>query len=188
MKNDKSKPPLVGKNLPLVTVLCNEPMDTGSFILDSNQESKLSKTATNFSASEAKKIKYLSTQDVLISVNNPREELFPLSIDRNSERVLTVTFDDVSCNCILSGQELRVIEGEVAKQIVDFAYKFRRSNFIIHCQAGVSRSAAIAMYLHIIYGHTLKEDFWATSRPNPYVLGKLMLVHSYMKHLGHIAQ
>jgi predicted protein tyrosine phosphatase len=146
------------------------------------------KTAINLSAFEAKKIKYHSSQDAWISVNNPNCPLFDLSIDRNNERVLTVSFDDVSCDGEYAGASYRVIKGEMAKDIVEFIHKWRHKNFIIHCQAGISRSAAIAMYIHLIHGHQLKENFWATSNPNPYVLGKLMLVHTYMKQLGHLPQ
>lgn len=138
-------------------------------------------TAINISALEAEKIEHLSAQDVLISVNNPTEPLHKLSIDRNSEHVLTLSFFDITGRLQYKGKLFYPISNEEAAKIVKFINKWQHKNFIIHCTAGVSRSSAIALFINLTYGHGLKPNFWEISDPNPYVLGKLVIMHSFLK-------
>ena len=137
-------------------------------------------TVTNISAIEAKKIKYLSNEDVLISINNPYEPLHELSINRKDPRVLTTVFADVTSKYVSATDCYEPITGEQAKEIVEFVKKYEKKNFLVHCTAGISRSGAVAMFIHQVYGHKLKDRFWFTSYPNPYVLGKLYLLHEHM--------
>jgi len=136
--------------------------------------------ATNISAVEAKKIKYLSTQAALISINIPEEPLHELQIDRKSSHVLTVSFYDITGKMTVAGDTIMPMDGETAKNIVEFIHNYSKKNFIVHCAAGISRSAAVCMFIHLIYGHKLKENFWQLSHPNPYVLGKLILLHEQL--------
>ena len=62
-----------------------------------------------------------------------------------------------------------------AKEIVNFVRENKDKNFIVHCAAGVSRSSAVCMFIHLTYGHSLKGQFWYTSEPNSHVLGKLLI-------------
>ena len=130
--------------------------------------------AINISAIEAKEIKSLPSNTVLISINQPDEPLVPLKLDRNSSKILTVRFWDICSNREYNGQTITPIDYETCCEILNFIKRHRGQNFVIHCAAGISRSAAICLYLHIIHRYELKPKFYHVSRPNKYVLGYLM--------------
>lgn len=140
--------------------------------------------AINISAAEAKEITELPNNTVLISINNTFREVFPLKLDRNSSKILTVIFDDVTVTGPAKYpngeiQTKKVIDTKTVLKILDFININRGKNFYIHCHAGVSRSAAICMYLHLMEGYELRKDFWEISNsefwPNPLVLGRLII-------------
>ena len=124
---------------------------------------------------EARDMKYLPTNSVMISINQPDTPLFDLQINRNNGRVLTLQFNDVTAKMEIHGQSYYPITDRDAVEILDFIDKHRGKDFIVHCAAGISRSAAVCLYLNVMEGYELKKNFWQTSRPNPYVMGKLMI-------------
>ncbi len=133
-------------------------------------------TATNISCYDAAKIEELPSNTVLISINEEWDELNPLKLDRQSSKILTIKFSDITSRTeTLEGKIYTPISGETVLKILDFININRNKNFLVHCARGISRSAAICLYLNIIHGHKLKDDFWKSARPNPYVLGKLMV-------------
>ena len=126
---------------------------------------------------EAKQIEYLPNNTVLISINGTLDGLVPLKLDRQSSKVLTVVFDDVTDkDKKFEGKTLKLIDGDTALKILDFIEINKNKNFLIHCAAGISRSAAVALFINRYYGHELKPRFWSVSHPNCYVLGKLTTV------------
>lgn len=130
--------------------------------------------AINISAHEAEEIQYLPNDTVLISINPTDGELFPLKINREDARILTVRFDDVTDDKEYNGTIVkRKIDYETCLKILDFINLNKDKNFVINCAMGVSRSAAICLYLHLQHGHELKRRYWQTSNPNKYVLGSL---------------
>lgn len=130
-------------------------------------------TATNISGPEAERIKYLPDNTVLISINEVDDELWRLHLDRLSSKVLTVRFPDITAKLEYKGNLLLPISVETALKIINFVNINQDKNFIIHCAAGISRSAAVALFINREYGHELKPDFWRLCHPNPYVLGLL---------------
>lgn len=130
--------------------------------------------AINISYFEASVIKTLPSNTVLISINEEYENYRPLMLDRNDERVLSLRFTDIICDVEQFGKVYHTLNQEMAKTITNFIEKHKDCNFIIHCRAGVSRSSAVAMYIHLKYGHSLKENFWIISNPNTQVLGMLI--------------
>ena len=130
----------------------------------------------NICAPEAGDIKYLPNNTVMISINRQNGELFRLKLDRSSSKILTVRFDDITSKYIDERTQkiYYPISDETALKILDFIEIHQGKDFIIHCAAGVSRSAAIALYLHLFHGYELKKRFWQTSNPNKYVLGQLI--------------
>lgn len=134
-------------------------------------------TATNISKYEAADIKWLPKDTVLISINEMHGELYPLQLDREDPRIATFRFADINgCDRVEDGQgrEHRCINNEEARRMLDFMSEHRDKNFIVHCMAGIARSSAVCLYLHMRYGHTLKPRFWNLSTPNKYVLGSLL--------------
>lgn len=133
-------------------------------------------TATNINCYQAEEITELGDNQVLISISDTFQPVFPLKLDKNSSKVLCVRFDDVTCDHPKGNEPRKAIDGLTALKILDFININKDKHFIVNCGAGISRSAAICMYLHIIHGHKLRDDFWTVqrSRPNQLVLGALM--------------
>lgn len=132
-------------------------------------------TTYNISAREAGNLKYLDSHSVMISINNTNDPLHDLRLDREDPRILTIVFDDVVNVLTHKGLNYRPISDAEARQMYDFIRLNANKNFIVHCTAGVSRSAAVCLFLNTVFGHVLKEDFWKVSRPNALVLGKLFI-------------
>lgn len=138
--------------------------------------------AININAFAAEAIETLDDNTVLISINPEEpEELFRLKLDRNNPNILTVRFADVTKEHNYRGYIIRPISKETTLQILDFIEKNKDKNFIIHCAAGISRSAAVAQFISEAYGHGLKPNFWNVSHPNNYVLYMLRTKGEY-KH------
>ena len=129
----------------------------------------------------AARIESLDDNSVLISINEEDLPLRKLKLDRNSSKVLTVVFSDVTAKVNVKGLVYNPIDTEQALKILDFVNINKNKNFYVHCAAGVSRSAAICLYLNLVHGHELKPNFWSVSRPNPFVLGKLFILKNNSK-------
>jgi predicted protein tyrosine phosphatase len=133
-------------------------------------------TATNICKNTAKDIFVLPNNTVLISINEEHGEVYPLTVDRLSSKVLTLRFSDVtSKHTVLDGTVHLPINEKQCLQVLDFINIHQGKDFIVHCAAGISRSSAICMYLHLFHGYELKPNFWELSFPNAYVLGKLII-------------
>lgn len=131
--------------------------------------------AVNISGRHACLIGNLPDNSALISINDEHRDLYPLKIDRERGNVLTLQFTDIVYPIELSDKEYCPLTVDGALNIINFIDIHRFHNFIVHCAAGISRSAAICLYIHMIYGHELKKRFWALSEPNPHVLGRLLI-------------
>jgi predicted protein tyrosine phosphatase len=134
--------------------------------------------AINICADEARKFKKLPDNTVLISINQQYGDLYPLNLKRDSSRILTVRFDDITGKIVdgRTGLIYTPMGEETALKILNFINVNYGKDFIIHCHAGISRSAAICLYLNIMEGYELKKNFWSLCHPNYYVLGKLIVV------------
>lgn len=138
--------------------------------------------AININAFAAESIKKLPKDHVLISINQEEpEELFPLQIDRNLPGVLTLRFSDLTKPLNYKGTILNPINKEQTLQLLAFIEKYKDKNFIIHCAAGISRSAGVAYFINEKYGHSLRPDFKQVSRPNFWVINMLRTNGEY-KH------
>jgi len=127
----------------------------------------------------AAEIKQLKDDEVLISINNIEERKHNFLFNSDNDKCLFVFFDDVIEDSTIDQKRYQKINGETAFKMVQFIEFWKNKNFIIHCAAGKSRSAAVCLYINIFYGHELKPDFWKVSSPNPYVLGLLSLINKY---------
>lgn len=131
--------------------------------------------AININAFQAEDIKNLPDDTVMVSINNEYEELFPLNLDRNSPKVCTLQFADINDIVYRNGNPYHPISDEDTYKALKFVNANKDKNFVVHCAAGISRSAGFCLYLHLMHGHILKDNFWKVSHPNAMVLGKLMM-------------
>ncbi len=148
----------------------------------------MKKIAFNVSAREIADKKILENNWVCISVNEEAFPYYPIGFDSewNNDRILRVRFSDVVASTKKAGFGdliFNPIDGDTALKIFNFAERHKDKNFLVHCAAGVSRSSAICIFLHLAYGHELKENFWQTSRPNKIVLGALLVTKIYSDSL-----
>ena len=90
----------------------------------------------------------------VISICNVGES-YKHMFDNNHENVLNVEFDDVS------EKDPNFIDKETAKRIVEFIDKNISCDIYIHCDAGKSRSQAVARYIMDVYPHD-----WETRAEN----------------------
>ncbi len=133
--------------------------------------------AINISAAEIEKLTELDSNWVIISINNEYEDYFKIGVPESQleGKILRLKFMDVTNDCIVGHNTYHTISLEQSLKLISFAEKHKDKDFLIHCSAGISRSSAVCMYLHLTYGHKLKGEYWNTSDPNVYVLGSLMV-------------
>lgn len=115
------------------------------------------------------------TGTVCISITEP---LYPNGVRKHQaklrdgfEGVLRLEFQDYDPIKLIPGSNLInpqhvypidavVMTEEQARQVADFATRYRGKNFMVHCAAGISRSAAVAEVLlqafpeYVDRGHT----------------------------------
>lgn len=110
----------------------------------------------------------------------------------NHPRALRLWFDDVSPFLVkhdLHHQYYKECEKQrslvlfddcMAELVSEFLYGLlmdSEKDLLVHCHAGVSRSVAVAVYAHLLYGYTLGDlqgVNYEDCRMNSYVFGKLL--------------
>ena len=99
---------------------------------------------------------------ILISITDPGSQLLPNDLLNSFKEQLSIQFHDVTS----SDYGIPPITKEQGKEIKDFILKNKNNNFVIHCEAGMSRSAGVG---HAVWMLVEKEGdrlFFQTS-PNP---------------------
>jgi predicted protein tyrosine phosphatase len=141
--------------------------------------------AINISADEAANIFQLPEDTVLISINNEHRDLYPLMFD--GDNVLRLVFSDIVSDKSYNGNVYRPIQPGHVVKILEFINDNLGKNFIVHCAAGVSRSSAVCLFLHLVHGYDLKPNFWHFSEPNSIVLRELICHHKRkeVEYFGH---
>lgn len=142
----------------------------------------MQKEAINISAIEAQHIKTLGANCVLISINDEHGDLNQLKFKETEENVLRLRFTDICEEIQDKGKTYHPINDEQADQILNFVAKHDGKNIIVHCAAGVSRSSATCLFLHLFYGYELRKNFWQVSEPNKFVLGSLIVQYQKRKN------
>lgn len=99
---------------------------------------------------------------VLISITDPGNALLPNTILNQFQDSLSIQFWDIEEEIC----QYKPIKEEEAKTIKDFINKHKDKSFIIHCEAGISRSAAVGMA--VILGCECNWDkYLFSTSPNP---------------------
>ena len=72
-----------------------------------------------------------------------------------------VVFEDIDAPVTYKGRELLFFNEEQARSIIDFveAIADETDNMFVHCDAGVSRSAAVAKYIADVYGLHFNDQY-----------------------------
>jgi len=132
-------------------------------------------------AGEAADLSVLPPDTVMISIiNEENRDLYPLQFE---DDVLRVSFSDVIRDVVShNGQIYRPIQPQHVIEILEFIQINLGKDFLV-CAAGVSRSSAVCLFLHLIHGYSLKHDFWKVSEPNSVVLREL-IVHHKRREVG----
>ena len=122
-------------------------------------------------------------QFAMISISNPYTEYESApftSKENNIVDILRLSFVDADGVGDLDvygkiAKEEDMFSDEQAKQVVDFAEKYQKYNIIVHCDAGISRSAGIGAA--ILKHYTGNDDHFFHSRwyaPNMFVYYKIL--------------
>ncbi len=119
-----------------------------------------------FSRNEILLNKNLISNDIAwISISDPNKE----NVNIEAKNKLSLKFSDIeeeTDNEILFNQVF-------AKQIVDFINKNKDKKFIINCEAGISRSAAVALFLESFLGLETSVDKHIRFEPNMFIFNLL---------------
>lgn len=121
-----------------------------------------------------------------ISITDPDEDGHPVEEEPsllydNERNVLRLMFYDLQHQCI--GQDYykrrpwMIFPNEShVKQVIDFTKKHQTGNMLIHCSAGVSRSAALGLIAGCILFNDVKEAFRKVLRWNKGIYPNNLLI------------
>ncbi len=129
----------------------------------------------------AEEIEDLGENIVLISISSDLENKPNLKV--SGDNVLKVYFPDVTARIERGGVFHDPMNGDTAMEILNFINKHLGKDFVVHCHAGVSRSSAICLFMHIFYRYQLRDNFWSVSSPNTHVIGELIKVKYNLEYL-----
>lgn len=96
---------------------------------------------------------------VLISITDPDKKTLPVEILSQFKNSLSLQFWDVEEPI----GRFTPIEQSQAKEIKEFILSHKDDNFIIHCEAGISRSAAVGLAVYLFVKHNGDKYELATS-------------------------
>lgn len=84
------------------------------------------------------------TPPAIISISCPDE---PANLKYGWSEVLRLEFHDISMSWEWEQDRLVPMSHEQAQKVVDFAIRHAHRNLFVHCDAGVSRSVAVGLFL-----------------------------------------
>jgi predicted protein tyrosine phosphatase len=97
-----------------------------------------------FSRSKAKKESYkISKPTIIVSITDPDKNINTFADNDNIVSICRVQFDDTEPDCMLNGEI--VMTEKDAEKIKNFIFTFKDKVecIIVHCEAGISRSAGV---------------------------------------------
>ena len=106
-------------------------------------------------------------------------------VKEHFDNVISLDFDDFPADIVFKGNSYHpnnpTITMDQAKELVDFIEKYRGRDFVIHCDAGVSRSQQVGRYIQSIdpygYEYDEKESSHCQHFFGTVVLSRLLEVH-----------
>lgn len=130
------------------------------------------------------KVKFISQADACSLANPVNMISIRCSCDQDpiflaDHNVIRLVFDDVEG--FIGSREFEVFSHIQARKIIDFISGLAGADFVVHCQAGMSRSAAVAKYAAEYMGYELdlcKPCIGTTEFYNRHVYGTLNLTRT----------
>lgn len=100
--------------------------------------------------------------------------------EQDNPRVLSLMFDDATPDFTWKDDVL--FNGSMAEEVIDFLENHDGSDLIVHCYAGISRSAAIATFAARRLGYPEKQlkENRPIIHPNSHVLRTLESTYKFM--------
>jgi predicted protein tyrosine phosphatase len=125
-----------------------------------------------------------STPWAAISVSTEPNQ-FPDLSEENRKGLLQLSFWDINNPKLAEDERVRdrMFTSNQARQVLDFAAKMwvEVNCFLIHCEAGICRSPAIAAAItHIYYGSGEEKEYFNRYMPNYWVYKTIL-----EEHYGH---
>ena len=95
---------------------------------------------------------------VMIQITTQARD-FPV-LKKGWKDIIQLRFDDVEGKETDIGSASNVLQDKQAEKLLDFVVKNLHCEFFIHCDAGISRSAGVAVALEKIFnGKDVREDY-----------------------------
>lgn len=128
------------------------------------------------------------SKNVLIRIVSEGQEFIPLKTSNQYMDILSLKFDDVTEEMLARMEEkdkvdIKLFDSEDAMVILDFFKKQKViDHLVIHCEGGISRSAAVG-YALCKYHNRLKEceKIWNDYIPNHHIVNKILSLFSSEK-------
>lgn len=117
---------------------------------------------------------------IAISITDPKSKSVKLINRKNSLLdILELQFHDLDKNTSNTKYDKFLFTDHDAKKILDFVIKYEHlvETFLIHCEAGISRSAGIAGALSMIYNNDDRKYF-QSYLPNMLVYRTILEVYN----------
>jgi predicted protein tyrosine phosphatase len=121
-----------------------------------------------------KAIQNLPPSCAIISIGEEHTQEKPKLDHLSHLPILRLEFTDIEKEVILEKETYSPMRESDAKAIITFVENHKNAKLLlVHCHAGISRSASIAKAIHQLYGASLPKDFEALSHPKNYMVEKL---------------
>jgi predicted protein tyrosine phosphatase len=126
---------------------------------------------------------------VVISISGPDNEA-PLK--EGWEDILRLAFHDVALDpdaCriqgiqSIAGKPIIFFDEEMAAQVDTFAFKHKDKDFMVHCDAGVSRSVAVGLFLKELFEAELTTHAIHTTAAYNSLVHRILLQKYWKEHL-----
>ncbi len=101
----------------------------------------------------------INENTVLISITDPKSNYLPIEVQKQFNDVLNIQFWDVEEQI----GNYKPINEEEALIIREFILKNKNKNFVIHCEAGISRSSGVGLAVLLICEFNCDKYLMATS-------------------------
>lgn len=139
----------------------------------------------------------INSNTVLISITDPKSKILDNDILEKFKDSLSIQFYDIKEDMMdnyttSSSWKFVPINNKEAKTILDFILKHKNDNFLIHCEAGQSRSAGVGLAIECIlkFNGNKKEFSFEPSdilnhhryEPNMLVFDKIIEEYNKLEH------